>query len=324
VVAADLGVEPERLRQAVKRGRQVLFEARERRIHPGRDDKMLAEWNGLMLHAFAEAGAALDRPDYVDVARRAARFLIDQMSFRRETEGRLLRLYRTYKDTGHGTAHAVAHLNGYLEDYAAVGLGFVALYQATFELRWLQAAAELAQSILAGFRDDERGGFFQTSSDHEELIARRKDFIDSAVPSGNSLAAELFLGLAKLLDRSEYTAHAEGIIAVMADALGEQPGAFGRLLCALDLYLNPGQEIAIIGAPADAATRGLLSTVYTRFLPNSVLASATPNDAEAIEFVPLLAHRAMLGDKPTAYVCRNYVCSMPVTAADDLAAQLGS
>jgi uncharacterized protein len=313
VVAADLGVTPERLRQAMERGCKALFEARERRVHPGRDDKVLAEWNGLMLHAFAEAGAALDRPDYVTVARRAAEFLLEKMSFR--TEGGALRLHRTYKDSR-------AHLNGYLEDYAAVALSFVALYQATFELRWLRSAAELAESILSSFRDPERGGFFQTGSDHETLIARRKDFIDSAVPSGNSLTAELFLRLRILLDQNEYAEHAEGIMQVMGDALGEQPGAFGRLLCSLDFHLNSGQEIAIIGPLGEAATGELLSVIYSRFLPNTVLASAVPDDEGASTFIPLLAHRTMLGGRPTAYVCRNYVCSLPVNAPDALAAQL--
>ncbi|MGQ9489152.1 MAG: thioredoxin domain-containing protein [Anaerolineae bacterium] len=332
VVAADLGVTPERLAEAVGRGRKILFEARERRVHPGRDDKILAEWNGLMLHAFAEAGAVLARPDYVQAAVRAAEFVLTQMSEaadQRSSESRMsetanlenhyspfaIRLYRTYKD-------GRAHLNAYLEDYATVALGLIALYQATFELRWLEAAAGLAQTILVQFRDPAGAGFFQTAQDHEKLIARRKDFVDSAVPAGNSLAAELFLRLAKLLDRPAYVEHAAGIFALMADALREQPLAFGRLLCALDLYLNPGVEIAIVGDPAAADTQALLAEARQHFLPNSVLALAAPGDEAAATLVPLLAGRGLVGGKAATYVCRNYTCNLPVTTPAALGQQL--
>ncbi len=342
VVADDLGVSPERLAQAAARGRAILFAAREQRIHPGRDEKILAEWNGLMIHAFAEAGAALERPDYVAAAQRAAEFVLGRMSEsanqqiangksanRPVDDGAMpgtaghavrntkyeIRLFRTYKD-------GRAHLNAYLEDYAAVGLGLVGLYQATFELRWLEAATALAEIVIARFGDDAAGGFFQTSTDHEQLIARRKDFVDSAVPSGNSLAAELLLRLGKLLDRSDFTARAAATLRLMADAMGQQPLAFGRLLGALDFYLNPGQEIAIIGEPAAEETRALVAEVWRRYLPNSVLACAAPGDAAAQAVIPLLAARPQIGGQPTAYVCRNYACQLPVTERAALGSQL--
>ena len=144
-------------------------------------------------------------------------------------------------------------LNGYLEDYAAVALGLLALYQVTFELRWLQAAICLADEILDRFHDPENGGFFQTAADHEKLVARRKDFVDSAVPAGNSLAADLLLRLAKLLDRPAYVDAAAGALSLMAEGMGEQPLAFGRLLSALDFYVHPGFEIAIMGEPGAGA-----------------------------------------------------------------------
>ena len=321
------------LAEVIARGRKILFEARERRVHPGRDDKILAEWNGLMIHALAEAGAVLERPDYTQAAVRAAEFVLTQMARSQEAgavrasgagggavpslSSIVHRLFRTY-NAGR------AHLNAYLEDYAAVALGLVALYETTFELRWLEAAAALAQTILVEFRDADGAGFFQVSADHEKLVVRRKDFIDSAIPSGNSLTAELFLRLAVLLgdDTAEYRGHAEGILRLMADGMGEQPLAFGRLLCALDLYLNPGQEIAIVGDPAAADTRALLAEVRRRYLPNSVLALAAPGDAAASELIPLLADRGQIGGRATAYVCRNFVCNLPVTEPEALAAQL--
>ena len=332
VVADDLGVSPERLAQAAARGRAILFAAREQRIHPGRDEKILAEWNGLMIHAFAEAGAALDRADYVAAAQRAAEFALGRMSESANwpvdegampgTAGHVvrnpqsaIRLCRTYKD-------GRAHLNAYLEDYAAVGLGLLGLYQATFELRWLEAATALAEIVIARFGDDAAGGFFQTSTDHEQLIARRKDFVDSAVPSGNSLAAELLLRLGKLLERPDYAERAVATLRLMAEAMGQQPLAFGRLLGALDFYLNPGQEIAIIGEPAAEETRALVAEVWRRYLPNSVLACAAPDDAAAQAVTPLLAARPQIGGQPTAYVCRNYACQLPVTERAALGSQL--
>jgi len=312
VVAADLGVTPERLREAIERGREILFEARERRVHPGRDDKVLAEWNGLMLHAFAEAGVVLGREDYVSAARRNANFLLSAM--RAEGDDGHLRLYRTWKD-------GRAHLNAYLEDYAAVALGMLALYEVTFELRWLRASLDLAQTILDRFHDGAGGGFFQTAADHEKLVARRKDFVDSAIPAGNSLAADLLLRLARLLDRPQLGELAAGVLALMAEAMGEQPLAFGRLLAALDFYVNPGFEIAIVGDPASDDTPALLAEIRRRFMPNTVLALGLPGSEAATE-IPLLAGRDMRDGRATAYVCRNYACNLPVTELAALARQL--
>ena len=312
VVAADLGVTPERLREAVERGRKILFEDRERRVHPGRDDKVLAEWNGLMLHAFAEAGVVLGREDYVSAARRNANFLLSAM--RAEGDDDHLRLYRTWKD-------GRAHLNAYLEDYAAVALGMLALYEVTFELRWLRAGLDLARTILDRFHDGAGGGFFQTAADHEKLVARRKDFVDSAIPAGNSLAADLLQRLARLLDRPELAQHVAGVLALMAEALGEQPLAFGRLLGVLDFYVNPGFEIAIVGDPAGDDTAALLAEVRRRFMPNTVLAAGLPGGEAATE-IPLLAGREMRDGRATAYVCRNYACNLPVTEPAALARQL--
>ncbi len=198
--AEKLQISEERLADVIARGRKILFEARERRVHPGRDDKILAEWNGLMIHALAEAGAVLGRADYIAAAEKAADFVLVKMVAQSDSDGEKAIRNTQYAIRLHRTFNAGrAHLNAYLEDYAAVALGLVALYQATFELRWLEAAASLAQTILAEFRDPDGAGFFQVSADHEKLVVRRKDFIDSAIPSGNSLAAELFLRLATLL-----------------------------------------------------------------------------------------------------------------------------
>ncbi len=346
--AQKLEVSEERLAAVIAAGRKALFEARARRIHPGRDEKILAEWNGLMLHALAEAGAVLGRADYLTAATQAAEFVLTRMNesanqrISESTNQRIgesmnqriggsadsslirhspfadspfaIRLHRTYKS-------GRAHLNAYLEDYAAVALGLVGLYEATFDLRWIEAAAALAQTIVEQFGDGAGSGFFQISTDHERLVARRKDFVDNAVPSGNALAAELFLRLAVLLGRDDYRGHAEGILRLMADGMGQQPLAFGRLLCVLDRYLAPGQEIALVGDPAAADTQALLAEIRLHYLPNSVLALRAPGD-KAAALIPLLAGRDPINGRATAYVCRNFVCNLPVTDPVALAGQL--
>jgi uncharacterized protein YyaL (SSP411 family) len=314
-VASAEGSTPKALASALARGREVLYTAREQRIHPGRDDKVLAEWNGLMIEALAEAGAVLDRADYVAAAERAAAFVLERM--RAESDGDLLRLNRSYKD-------GQAKLHAYLEDYAAVGLGLIALYQATFDVRWLEGALQMAETIRVQFHDPEGGAFFQTGNDHEQLVTRRKDYVDSAVPSGNSLAAELLLRLAVLTGRNEVAGGATDVLRLMGEAMGAQPGAFGRLLAALDLNLHPGREIAIIGDPADPRTQALLIEIRRRYLPDTLTALA-PSNAAAValaEVMPLMAGRNQIGGLPTAYVCRNLACRLPVNEPAQLAEQL--
>ncbi len=312
-VAEEQGVTTERLAEALSRGRAVLFAAREARVRPGLDDKVIAEWNGLMIQALAEAGAVLERADYLAAAERAARFLLTEMAARHESGA--LRLYRTYRD-------GRARLAAYLEDYAAVALGMLTLYEATFDLQWLQTADAAAQAALEQFLDAEGGGFYQAGAAHERLIARRKDFVDSAVPSGNSLMADLLLRLSVLLGRPEYADHAIGVMRLMADAMAAQPGAFGRLLCALDFHLNPGPEIAIVGDPLAEDTRGLLAEVRRRYLPNSIVVLGRPGDEAAAATLPLLAGRGLIEGRAAAYVCRGYACRLPVSDSAALAAQL--
>jgi uncharacterized protein YyaL (SSP411 family) len=300
-VAQRFQVSEETVKAAIARGRAVLFEQREQRIKPGRDEKILTEWNGLMIHALAECGIVLDRADALDAAVQAADFILTKMS---QPDGRL---YRSYKD-------AQARFNAYLEDYAAFIRSLIALYEATFDLRWLGEAARLTQVIFAQFHDP-AGGFFQTGVDHEQLVARRKDFIDNATPSGNSLAAEALLRLAVLLDKPAYRDEAGRILLMMKDAMARQPTGFGRLLGVLDAYLAPSQEIAIVGRRDDPATQALLAEVRRRFLPHTTVALKEP---EQETMLPLLQGRTLVEGKPAAYVCENYACKLPVTSVEAL------
>lgn len=301
-VAQRFRVGVDEVEQVLAESRRKLFAVREGRIKPGRDEKILAEWNGLMIHALAECGAALGRADALEAAVNAANFVLAQMS---QPDGRLL---RTYKD-------GRARLNAYLEDYAAMIRGLLALYEATFDLRWLGEAARLAQVALAQFHDPANGGFFQTGIDHEQLVARRKDLVDNAIPSGNSLMAESLLRLAVLLDKPDYRHAALRVVLMLKDAMASQPTGFGRLLGVLDAYLAPSQEIAVVGDPEDPATQALLAVVRESYLPHTVVAGKRP-DAE--NMLPLLQGRELVNGRPAAYVCENYACRLPVTEAEDL------
>jgi uncharacterized protein YyaL (SSP411 family) len=309
-IAKLMQVAPEKLTEVVERGRRALFEAREGRVKPVRDEKILTAWNGLMLRSFAEAARALGRADYREVAVKNADFLLTHL----RRDGRLL---RTYKD-------GESKLNGYLEDYAFLVDGLLALYEATFETRWFTEAQALAETMIAQFWDEERGGFFFTSHDHESLISRQKDLHDNATPSGNSVATHTLLRLALLTGEERYRKLAERTLRIMRNVLLRMPGGFGHLLCALDFYLSSPHEIAIIGAPEQADTASLLAAVFSRYLPNKVVALAAPDDREAPRAIKLLAGRGQIEGRATAYVCHSFYCEAPVTDAAQLAKQLGS
>ncbi|HEX2180660.1 MAG TPA: thioredoxin domain-containing protein [Rubrobacteraceae bacterium] len=307
-VAAEFGLSPEELWGRVVGIRSKLFAAREERVRPGRDEKVLAAWNGLMLRSFALASRVLDREDYRETARRNAAFLLERL-------GAGGRLHRSYKD-------GRARFNGYLEDYAMVADGLVALYEATFEMRWLAEAEALCDAVLELFWDEEKRTFYDTPADHEELVTRPRDVYDSAAPSGNSVAADVLLRLALLLDREDYRARAEAVLEELSGGMEKLPGGFGRLLAALDFYLSRPREVAIIGDADSPDTRALIETVYARYLPNKVVAGRAPEDEEPAGLVPLLADRPTRDGKATAYVCEGYACQMPATEPEELAEQL--
>ncbi len=298
---AGIGIDDE----VLQRGRSILYEARSKRVWPGLDDKRLTSWNALMITALAEAGAVLDRPDYVDAARRCAEFVLGELS---DGTGRLL---RTYKD-------GRANLNAYLEDHAFLVEALLKLYEATFETRWFVEARALADRMIERFADP-AGGFFTTSSDHETLVTRPKDIEDHAIPSGNSSAALGLMRLTALTGNHTYEQHAVGLFALLHAAAGRHPQAFGHLLQAISLHLSPAKEVALVGEDLDA----LAATVFGVYRPGLAVAGMAPGDAEAQDAIALLRDRKPLDGKPTAYVCENFACRLPVTEPDELERQLG-
>ena len=307
-VAAKNNVTVEELRQAIETGSRKLFEIRESRIKPGRDEKVLTAWNGLMLGSFAEAAAILDRPDYRKIAEANARFLLDHL----QKDGLLL---RTYKD-------GEAKLNAYLEDYACLIDGLISLYEATGTLRWIESALALADKMIEEFWDEDSGGFFFTGKSHEQLIVRSKEFLDNATPSGNSIAALSLLRLGLLTDNETYRRHATTVLRLMADQIRRYPSAFGCALSAVDFYLDSPVEIAIVGPGEDPRSEELVRAAWQTYIPNRVIALSIADDKNAPPVVALLRDRTIQGGQPTAFVCEAYTCKNPVHTPGDLLNQL--
>ncbi len=282
--------------------RRPLLSARADRVRPALDDKRLTSWNALMISALAETGAALEREDYVDAAVACASFVLGDL---RDGDGRLL---RSWKD-GRG------RLDAYLEDHAFLLEALISCYEATGDPRWYGEATVVADVMIERFEDPERGGFFTTASDQEQLAARRKDLEDSPIPSGNSAAAFGLLRLGALSGEGRYERHALGVLRLLVPLATRHPGAFGHLLTAADFYLAPVKEVAIVGPSPGAGE--LLRVVRGAFRPHLVLAAG---DADG---VPLLEGRGPVDGHAAAYVCERFVCQTPVTSPDELAAALG-
>ncbi|HEX3245843.1 MAG TPA: thioredoxin domain-containing protein [Chloroflexota bacterium] len=302
VVAEALSISVEELESVIARARARLFEAREQRVRPGRDDKVLTAWNGLMLRAFATAARIFGRGDFQSQAETNARFLLAEL----RRDGRLL---RTWKD-------GQAHLNGYLEDYAFLIDGLVALHEATLDPAWLIEARGLTDTMLDLFWVNGEG-FYDTARDHEQLVARPRDVFDNATPSGTSVAAEVLLRIASLTGEGRYADRAREVLQSMAPMMTRAPGGFGRLLAALDFEQSPPRELAIIGRLESTNTRRLLDAASSRYEPNLVLAGSEEGDRRARAF-PVLTDRTERDGTATAYVCEHYVCQAPVTSPEEL------
>ncbi len=306
-----LGLPEAELRRRLEEAKRALLEVRSRRVWPGRDEKVLTSWNGLMIAAFAQAAQVLDQPAYAETAARAADFLLQRL---RTSDGRLLRTY---------SAGAEPKLNAYLEDYAFLIDGLVSLYEATFAPRWIVAALDLTRVLVEQFWDAREGGFFYTGRDHEELIVRTKDPQDSSIPSGNSMAVMALLRLAKLTGQRDLQEKAETTLQLFQGLMARSPLAAGQMLLALDFHLGPVQELVVVGDPAAAETRRALQVIRSRFRPHQVVAlKATEGMAENQEAViPLLQGKGKVG-AVTTYICQNFTCQAPLVGVEPLEAAL--
>jgi uncharacterized protein len=290
--------------------RRRLFEARERRTRPTTDDKVLAGWNGMAIQALVEAGRTFGEPRFIEAAEQSASFLLEHV---RRADGRLLRSWRQ------GTRGRP----GFADDHALFASALLTLFETTGDERWFQEAFGLTAALIDLFHDREHGGFFQTGSDEDPLVIRPKDPYDNAVPSGNSAAADILQRISLLTGDREIERAGVSAIRLVRDALGRAPTAFGAALSALDRYLGPSREVAIVGDPSSPDTRRLLDEVLAkRFVPNVVVAVA-PADVVP-KGLTLLEGRPQVDGRPTAYVCERFACKLPVTRPEDLREQLAA
>jgi uncharacterized protein len=286
----------------LKHSRDRLLEARERRVRPGRDEKILTAWNGLMLRSFAEAAAALNDANYRRIAVRNAEFLLSHM----HRQGNLLRSYRDGQ----------AKFNAYLDDYACLIDGLLSLYEATFDLRWIRIVEDLARTMTERFWDPQQNNFFFTADDHESLIHRPKEIFDNACPSGNSVAAGALLRLAALTGDGQWASYAVSMLESAAGLMAQYPMAVPHLLCVLDFYLGKTSEFAIIGSPDYLEAQAFAAEIFRHYLPNKTIACGLSGGLALLENRPQIHRRA------TVYVCENRVCRQPVTVIEELRAML--
>ena len=301
-VAQEHEVSLSELQASLSESTRKLFELRERRVKPDRDEKVLTAWNGLMMASFAEAGVVLDRADYTDAARRNAEFVLSNL----RKDGTLLRTWKA----------GVAKFNGYLEDYSFLIEGLVTLFETTGEFRWLTEAQTLTERMIEEFWDEQNGGFFFTGKSHENLIVRSKDYFDNATPSGNSVAAIALLRLATLTGKENYRNLSIAVLREIGETARRYPSGFGYALSAVDFLLSTPKEIAIVGK--DRGDIGpLLREAWKRYLPNKVVAPGFGD-----ENIPLLENRPLQNGRATAYVCVHYACQQPVNQPEELGSQL--
>jgi uncharacterized protein YyaL (SSP411 family) len=307
--AAILRRDPAELAAELAESREKLFAAREKRVRPGRDDKVIVAWNGLMINAMARAGAALNEPEYVITAGEVAKFILSRM---RQSDGRLLHTYRDGQ----------AKLDAYLDDYASLANSLVTLYEASFDEHLIDEAVRLMDIVREKFADPAGGGFFYTATDHEALITRTKELTDSSTPSGNALAATALLRLGKLLGRGDYFEAAEETLAAAVPIMERAPMAAGQMLLALDRYLGPGQEFVLVGDFSREDTKVALAAVHRRYLPRSVVAARDSKPiADSVRSPPLdelFAGKTSRDGQPVLYICQNFTCQEPAVGLAEI------
>ena len=297
ILARKLRIDLGELEALLADGKQKLFEAREKRIKPGLDDKILTSWNGIMIRGMAMGYQLTGKPEYLEACEKSAEFVLTTLS---QDNGLLLRTYRDGK----------SHLNAYLEDYSYFIAGLIALYEASFEPKWLTEAERLAHLMIDQFGDDAGDGFFFTGKSHETLIVQSKSAYDGATPSGASMAIHSLLRLAKHLDNPEFHDKAVETLLLYFHQMEGMPSGSGQLLCELAFLLSTPKEIAIVGTKGDTKTEAMLAALHSTYQPNKIVALSESAEGQTL---PLLAGKTQVDDTATAYVCENYVCQAPTT-----------
>ena len=293
------------LKEKIENIRNRLFEYREKRIHPYKDDKILTDWNGLMITAFAKAAMVFQDNLYRGTAVKAAEFIMQRLQ---NEDGKLLHRYRN------GEAGITANI----DDYTFMASALLDLYEATFDIRWLKSAVELNDLMIKFFRDNETGGFFFTPVFGEKLIARQKEIYDGAIPSGNSIALINLLKLSRITGKSSFEEMAFSIAKTFSDQIAQTPSAFTQTLTGLDFGFGESLEIVIAGDKQKKETKDIISLLNRAFLPNRVILLKEPGDTELKTIAPFTEQMRMIDNKTTVYICRNFVCERPFTDPDEI------
>ncbi len=310
--AEEQGTTAAELGERVEALKDKLLAVRGTRVRPSRDDKVLASENALMISAFAKGYQVLGDDRYRDAAAEAARFIVTEL----KDGDALLRRYR----------NGVSGIPAILDDYAYMVVALIDVYETTFDPQWLAEARALTDGMLKRFWDGETNGFYFTSEDHENLIVRARSAQDGPTPSGNSMAALGMLRLAKLIDHADYNDKANAVMEAHYEYLALAPAGYLNMLGAVDFFLYPPKEVAIVGTPGSDGVNALLSALHGDFVPNKVVAFIDPSsdDAESIgEQIPLLMHKTLIKGQAAAYVCKNFACKLPVTTPEAFLEQLG-
>ncbi len=311
-IASNLGMSADDLETRLKAIRERLLTRRETRVRPHRDDKILTDWNGLMIAALAAGARAFDRPEYADAARKAADFVLTTM---RTPDGRLLHRYRD----GEAAIAAV------VDDYAFFIWGLLELYEATFRVEYLKTALALNDDVLTHFWDDESGGFFFTADDGENLLVRTKEIYDGATPSGNSVAALNLLRLGRITGRTDLEVRAQRIGRAFAGSVGQFPSAYTQFLTAVEFAIGRSYEVVIAGNADAEDAKALVRSLRQPFLPNKVVVFRPmgPESADIINIAPYTKDQTSLDGKATVYVCRNFACELPTADTQTMLGLLG-
>lgn len=305
--AASEGIDPAELENALESARERLFEIRKKRIHPLKDDKVLTSWNGLMIAAFAKGAQAFGEPAYAEAAKGSAGFVLKHLKTK---EGRLLRRYR----------NGDAAYPAYLDDYAFLVWGLIELYEATFEVSWLEEAAALNKSMIDIYWDKKGGGLFFSGKGNEALITRSKEIYDGAIPSGNSVAALNLLRLGRITGDIDLEQRSEQLVNAFSNQVNAYPIAYTQFLAALDFMIGPGKEIVVAGNPDNVITQEILGTIQKRFLPNKIILLKHPGvpGKRLVVLSSFVEALTPLDNKPTVYVCEQYACKTPITDIKEL------
>ncbi len=301
-------IDAQQLREQLARDRQKLLAARATRVRPSLDDKLIVSWNGLMIDALAHAAGALEQPRYLQTAKKAADFLMSNLH---RPDGRLLHTWR----------HGKAKFAGFLDDYASLANALVSLYEASFDVRYLNRAVTTAENAIKYFTNFDGGGFYFTAEDQQRLVARMMDVHDSSVPSGNAMMATALLRLAKITGRDDFRQSAEGTLRSGQALMEKSPMAAGQMLLALDFHLGPTPEIVILGDSTSAETTSAIAALHRQFIPNKIVIQHDTSQAGEIPEIlaPLLRGKhASAGAQPTVFVCEHATCQPPVVGVESV------